>query len=204
MKTICTFCAAILFTAITVLAVNASKHDALAQPQTTLVDSKFAIIDTEEFGDAKTGVARLTAAFDTLDRELKPDRDELQAMRTRYDQLVKEINDTKAVANQSALTAKTDQAETLQKEMKRKQEDGQRKLDRRAKELTDPIYADLSTALQAFAKQRGVSAVFDISKFRGAVMVVNDQVNITQAFIADYNGKHPPAAATAPADKPKP
>ena len=200
MKIICTVAAAVLFTALTVFVVNARKNEGLLQvTQTAPADSKFAIVDTEEFGDPKTGVVRLTTAFNTLDLELKPDRDALAQMQTRYEQLVKEINDTKSVADQNALSAKTDQAEGLQKDIKRKQEDGQRKLDRRAKELTDPIYTELSDALQAYAKQRGISAVFDISKFRGAMMVVNDQLDITKGFIADYNSKHPAAPAPAPA-----
>lgn len=203
MKIICTVVAAVVFTALSVFAVNARKNEQAAQ--ISPVDSKFAIVDTEEFGDSKTGVARLTSAFNTLDRDMKPKRDELQQMQARYEQLIKEINDSKSVADQKTLSAKAEQAEILQKDLKRKQEDGQREMDRRVKELTDPIYAELSDALQAYAKQRGVSAVFDISKFRGAMMVVNDQIDITKGFIADYNSKHPvtPPAAV-PANKPNP
>lgn len=199
MKVICTVAAAVIFTALSVFAVNARKNEQAAQ--TAPVDSKFAIVDTEEFGDSKTGVARLTTAFNSLDREMKPKRDELQQMQTRYEQLIKEINDSKAIADQKTLSAKAEQAEMLQKDIKRKQEDGQREMDKRVKELTEPIYAELSDALQAYAKQRGISAIFDISKFRGAMMVVNDQIDITKGFIADYNSKHP---ATPPANKPNP
>lgn len=199
MKLICTITAAVLFTALTVLAVNARKTESLSQAaQNAVPDSKFAIVDTEEFGDPKTGVVRLASAFSTIERELKPKRDELQALQTRYDQLVKDINDTRAVADQKALAAKADQAEMLQKDIKRKQEDGQRDLEKRMKDLTDPIYADLSDALQAFARQKGVSVIVDISKFRGSMMVVNNQVDITQAFIAKYNAEHTSAPAAAP------
>ena len=205
MKLICTVAAAVLFTALTVLAVNARKTEALTQAQTTSPDSKFAIVDTEEFADPKTGVTRLTAAFSKLDGEMQPRREELKQLTARYEQLSKEINDTKAVADQKSLQAKADQAEVLQKDIKRKQEDGQRDMDKRAKDLTDPVYRDLSDSLQAYAKQRGVSVIVDISKFRGAMMVVNDQIDITKAFISDYNSKHPTAApAAAPAATPKP
>jgi len=197
MKIICTVAAAVVFTAITVLAVNARKGETLSQPFQTSPDAKFGVVDTAEFGDPKTGVTRLTAVFDTLNKEMKPKRDEVQGMQTRYEQLVKELNDPKS--DQNALAAKADQATALEKDIKRKQEDGQRDMDRRAKELTDPVYEDLSNSLEAFAKQRGLSVVFDISKFRGAMMVVNDQVDITKAFIADYNSKHPATPAAAPA-----
>jgi Skp family chaperone for outer membrane proteins len=206
MKLICTVAAAVIFTALTVLVVSARKSDALLQPAQTLPDSKVAIVDTEEFGDAKTGVTRLVNAFSTLERDMKPKRDELQQLQARYDQLVKEINATTAVADQKTIASKAEQAESLQKDIKRKQEDGQRDMDKRVKDLTEPIYTDISDALQAFAKQRGVSVIVDISKFRGAMMVVNDQIDITKAFITDYNSKHPAAAApaAAPAGTPKP
>jgi|SRR5215813_3642657 len=207
MKLICTVAAAVLFTALTVLVVSARKNDALTVAgQATVPDSKVAIVDTEEFGDPKTGVTRLVTAFGALEREMKPRRDELQQLQTRYDQLVKEINATTNVADQKSLATKSEQAESLQKDIKRKQEDGQRDMDKRVKDLTEPIYTDISDALQAFAKQRGVSVIVDISKFRGAMMVINDQVDITKAFIADYNGKHPATAApaAAPAATPKP
>jgi len=140
MKFICTIAAAVLFAALTVLAVNARKTDVLSQAaQTAVPDSKFAIVDTEAFADAQTGVVRLVGAYNTLERDMKPKRDELQQMQARYEQLVKEINDTKTVADQKSLATKADQAETLQKDIKRKQEDGQRDLDKRARDLTEAI-----------------------------------------------------------------
>jgi Skp family chaperone for outer membrane proteins len=165
-------------------------------------DGKVAIIDSDAFGDEKAGVQRLLAAVTTLNREFKPRRDELQTLKTRYDGLVKQINDTKAVANQASLAQLAEQAEGLEKELKRKQEDGQAAYQKRMQELTDPVMRDLSLALQNFAKQRGISVVFDLSKMGTAVMVVNNAVDITDAFIADYNQRNPAAtAAAAPASR---
>jgi Skp family chaperone for outer membrane proteins len=136
------------------------------------------------------------AAFQTVEREFKPRRDEVQALQTRYEALAKEINDTKNVADPKAIAAKADQATQLETEIKRKQEDGQKDLEKRVQTLTQPIYQDIGNALQAFAKQRGLSVVFDISKMQGVVMVVNDSVDITDAFIADYNQRNPATTAS--------
>lgn len=160
-------------------------------------DGKVAIIDTDAFADQQNGVKRLVNAFGTLDREFKPRRDEIQQMRTRYEALLKQIQDTQKVANQQSLAQLADQAETLKKEIERKQEDGQRALEKRAKELTDPIYQDIGNALQAYARQRGITLVFDVSKMGGVVMVVNNAVDITDAFVADYNQRNPATASTA-------
>ena len=163
----------------------------------TVAEGKFAIIDTEAFGDQKDGIKRLVAAFQTVEREFKPRRDEITGLRTRFDALAKDIEATKAVADQKALQAKADQAQQLEIEIKRKQEDGQKALDKRVQELTGPVYQDIGNALQAYAKARGLSVVFDVSKMQGVVMVVDGGIDITNAFIADYNTRNPAATAAA-------
>lgn len=169
----------------------------------SVAEGKFAIIDTEAFGDQKDGIQRLVAAFQTVEREFKPRRDEITALRTRYDALVKEVNDTKAVAAPAALQAKADQASQLEIEIKRKQEDGQKALDKRVQELTGPVYQDIGNALQAYAKARGLSVVFDVSKMQGVLMVVDGGIDITGAFIAEYNQRNPATTAAAtPAPRP--
>jgi Skp family chaperone for outer membrane proteins len=163
-----------------------------------IAEGKFAIIDTEAFGDQKDGIKRLVAAFQTVEREFKPRRDEITALRNRYDALVKDIDATKAVSDPKALQAKVDQAEALKVEIERKQQDGQKALDKRVQELTGPVYQDIGNALQAFAKARGLSVVFDVSKMQGVVMVVDGGIDITNAFIADYNQRNPATTAAAP------
>ena len=162
-----------------------------------IAEGKFAIIDTDAFGDTKEGIQRLVAAFQAVEREFKPRRDEIQNLKTRYDALVKQANDTKAVADPKALAAKADQASQLEIEIKRKQEDGQKALDKRVQELTGPVYQDIGNALQAFAKARGLSVVFDVSKMQGVIMVVDGAIDITGAFIADYNQRNPATTAAA-------
>ena len=200
------FAAAVAATAA--LTASAQTQPAGARPAApaaggavTVAEGKFAIIDTETFGDQKEGIKRLVAAFQTVEREFKPRRDEIQALRTRYETIAKDIEATKAVADPKALAAKADQAQQLEIEIKRKQEDGQKALDKRVQELTGPVYQDIGNALQAYAKARGLSVVFDVSKMQGVVMVVDGGIDITSAFIADYNTRNPAstAAATPPA-----
>ena len=165
-----------------------------------IAEGKFAIIDTEAFGDQKEGIKRLVAAFQTVEREFKPRRDDITSLRTRYDALAKDIEATKAVSDPKALQTKVDQAEALKVEIERKQQDGQKALDKRVQELTGPVYQDIGNALQAYAKARGLSVVFDVSKMQGVVMVVDGGIDITNAFIADYNQRNPATtAATTPA-----
>jgi Skp family chaperone for outer membrane proteins len=166
----------------------------------TIAEGKFAVVDTDAFTDQNQGIKRLVAAFQTVEREFKPRRDELQQLQTKYEALAKQISDTQKVADQKALAALADQADTLKTDIEQKQAAGQKALDKRVKELTDPIYQDIGQALQAFAKSRGISVVFDISKMQGVVMLVNPAgVDITDAFIAEYNQRNPATtASTAP------
>jgi Skp family chaperone for outer membrane proteins len=190
------------FAALTATAQTApaASRPAPAQGAAAIAEGKFAIIDTDAFNDPAQGIKRLVAAFQTVEREFKPRRDEIQTLRTRLEALAKEIESTKAVADQRALAAKADQATQLDTEIKRKQEDGQKALDKRVQELTGPVYQDIGTALQAFARARGLTVIFDVSKMQGVVMVVNDSVDITTQFIADYNQRNPAStAAAAPA-----
>ena len=202
MKVIRTIAAAAVLAALSALTASAQQPAATrpaapaAGAAANVPDGKVAIIDTESFGDPKTGIARLISAFQTVDREFKPRRDEITGIRNKYEGLIKQINDTKGVADQKSLAALADQAETLKSDIERRQQDGQRALDKRVKELTDPIYQDINTALQAFARSRGITVIFDISKMGGVMMVVDGAVDITPAFIAEYNQRNPASAAT--------
>lgn len=159
-------------------------------------DVKIAVIDITAFGDQKAGIARLVNAYTTLEREFKPRRDELTTMKTRYDQILKDIDATKTVADEKTLNAKAEQAQLLEKEMKRKQEDGQALIAKREDELTAPIWEDINNALKAFAAQRGITVIFEKNKLGGVMFVVNEGVDITRAFIADYNQRNPASAST--------
>jgi len=202
-----------LFAALPLIACVAipafGQTQALQTPATAAVvqtpvkaDSKFALIDPEAFGDEKLGIKRLVAAQQSLDSEFKLRRDEITRLKTQYDALVKGINDTQKIADQKTITTKADQAEQLKSDIERKQQEGQKALEARVKVVLDPIYQDISNALMAFAAARGISVILNLSKLGDALMVVDykDAMNITDAFIADYNQHHP--VATAPAASP--
>jgi Skp family chaperone for outer membrane proteins len=161
------------------------------------VEGKIAIIDTEAFADPKSGITRLVNAFNKVNAEFKPRSDELQRLRANYEQIGKDIEATKNLADQKALAAKADQAETLKNDIERKSQDAQRAYQKRLREETQPIYQEIGTALQAYARTRGITVIFDVSKMGEVMFVVNDGVDLTSAFIADYNQRNPATASTA-------
>ncbi|MBA3514541.1 MAG: OmpH family outer membrane protein [Pyrinomonadaceae bacterium] len=168
-------------------------------PQNTgaIADGKVAIIDTEAFADPKTGITRLVSAFEVVNREFKPRSDELQKLRAQYEQLGKDIEVTRNLEDQKGRNAKIEQAEALKKDIERKTQDAQSAYQKRLREVTEPVYKEISPALQAFARQRGVNVIFDVSKLGEVMFVINDTVDLTRAFITDYNQRNPVTAAPA-------
>ncbi len=154
----------------------------------TVVPAKVATINSDAFLDPKSGVTKLVKAFGQLDAEFKPRHDEIDALIKQIDTL-NNSTPPAGVTDEKAATDKRAQIDRLSAEIRKKQQDGQAAYDKRMKELTDAIYADLMTSLDAYAKKRGIDVVLDTSKLNGGVYIFNKGVDITTAFIAEYNAK---------------
>jgi Skp family chaperone for outer membrane proteins len=166
-------------------------------PQTTapvaVPDSKMAMIYSDAFLDPKNGIARFNALLGTLNREFQPREAELQGLQTRITTLNKEIEDTQNVADPNAIRQKRDQLTQLQTEIKRKGEDAQTAYTKRRQDIFLPLQTDIQKALEAFAKARGITVIVDGSQV--PVLYAADSLDITRAFIAEFNSKNPATAS---------
>jgi Skp family chaperone for outer membrane proteins len=196
MKLIFSVAAALFFAVFTLSAEGQTTSPPVAAQQAMPV--KLAVVDTEAFADPKTGVQKLINAINQLEAEFKPKRDEITSLQARYTALVNEIQNAQKTGA-AVDPAKVDQAQQLESDIKRKQEDGQKTFERRSRQVTDPLNTDLAKALTAYARTKGYDVVLDAAKFAGTMIVVNQGIDITDAFIADYNAKNP---AAAPAVRP--
>lgn len=170
-----------------------------ATPQTTTVavpDSKMAVIYSDAFLDQKTGIARFSTLLGTLNREFQPRQTELQGLQTRINTLAKEIESQQAVASPDSIRQKRDQLAQLNTELKRKGEDAEAAYTRRRGEIFQPLQVDISKALEAFAKARGINLIVDGSQV--PIVYTADALDITTAFIADFNSKNPATASVTP------
>jgi Skp family chaperone for outer membrane proteins len=162
-------------------------------PQTVAVpDSKMAMIYSDMFLDPKNGIARYNSLLTTLNREFEPRRNELQALQTRIQTLTKEIDDTQNVADPNAIRVKRDQLTQLNTDFKRKGEDAEAAYAKRRQEIFLPLQTDIGKALEVFAKAR-ITVIVDGSQV--PVVYAADSIDITRAFIADFNSKNPATAA---------
>lgn len=151
---------------------------------------KVAIFNSELLTDEKVGIKRLVAAFKQIDTDFKPKRDEITDLKKKYDAAVAIVQSPPAGMDAKAVAAKAEEVETYKNLIERAQQDGQKAIDKRIKELTDPIFSDIAFAVQAYAKQRGIDVLLDSAKLTGAMMILNDSSDITIAFINDYNARN--------------
>ena len=165
-----------------------------AAPQNVAVpDSKMAMIYSDAFLDPKNGIARFNSLLGTLNREFQPRQAELQALQTKINTLTKEIEDTQTVADPNAIRTKRDQLAQMTTEFKRKGEDAEAAYGKRRAEIFTPLQQDIGKALEAFAKARGITVIVDGSQV--PVVYAADNIDITRAFIADFNSKNPATAS---------
>lgn len=179
-----------------------------ATPQTTapstnvnLPVSKLAVIYTEDFLDAKTGILKFGTVITKLNGEFQKEQDALKQMSQRGGQLEDEINKLRNAPagtpiDQKSLQTKIDQLEQLKRDIQRRGEDAQAAYNKRRGELFEPLQREIGAALDAFAKARNITVIIDGTDV--PLSYAADSINITQAFIADFNSKNPVTASTTP------
>ena len=166
---------------------------ATQQATVAVPDSKIAMIYSDAFMDPKTGIAKFNTLLTTLNREFQPRQTELQNLQTRINTLNKEITDTQSVADPTAIRQKRDQLEQLNTEYKRKGEDAEAAYTKRRQDIFLPLQQDIGKALETFAKARGITVIVDGSQV--PVVYAAESIDITRAFINEFNSKNPATAA---------
>ncbi len=169
-------------------------------PQTAVAvpESKIALIYSDAFLDPKAGIGKFNNLLTTLNREFQPRQTELQQLETKVKQLTDEIDKTRAVAEPKTIQQKVDLLEQSKKDYQRKGEDAQAAYTRRRQEIFAPLQEEIGKALVAFAKQRGINVIIDGSQV--PLVYAADNIDITRAFINEFNSKNP---ATASVTTPK-
>ena len=170
-----------------------------ASPQPTpaanapVPDTKIALVDTGMFGDEKVGIKRYLNAVKTVQTALQPQMTELNTLQSRLKAVAEEITKLSgnAVVSPQTIQAKRDEGERLQRELKYKKEQADADFEKRYNEIVGPISTDIGKALDQYASQHGLTMILDISKLAPAVLTANPAMDITQAFIAQYNSKNP-------------
>lgn len=172
-----------------------------APPSANVPESKIALIYSDAFLDAKAGIARFTTLVTTLNREFQPRQTELQSLQQKIQALTDDITKTQPVADPRTTQTKQDQLDQMKKDFQRKGEDAQVAYDRRRKEMFTPLQDDIGKALEVYAKAHNINVIIDGSQV--PLVYAADTLDITRAFISDFNSKNPATAAVTPGTTPK-
>lgn len=212
MKVIRATAAVAFFVALTVASVSAQTRPAagtgtqprpaatpaVTAPSTVSVpDSKVALIDSSAFADEKQGIAKFVSALKRVNAEFQPRQTELQNLQQQIEKAKSDLQKAAPVQDAKVTQQQQERIALLEKDFKRKGEDAQAAFDKRLEEVLGPIYEDIGKALDGFAKARGITLILDVTKVQGIVSAA-DAMDITRAFIAEFNSKNPATASLTP------
>jgi Skp family chaperone for outer membrane proteins len=162
--------------------------------------SKMAVVYSEQFQDPKTGIARFTVTLNKLNGEFQKVQDDLNQTAQRLTALQNEITRLQQAggATPAQIQARIDTLDQQKRDYQRKGEDAKAQYQKRYQDMFAPLQDDISKALDAYARARGITMIIDGSQV--PVLYVAEGMNVTSSFISEYNLKNP---ATAQATPPK-
>ena len=149
------------------------------------------------FADEKLGIGRLLSAIKRVDTEFQPRRTEIQTLQQQLDKATADLTKAAPLQDQKLNQQQAEKIDQMKKDLQRKGEDAQAAFEKRMNEVLAPVSDEISKALDAYAKTHGITLVLDVSKFQGIVSA-DDHLDITRAFITEFNAKNPATAALAP------
>ena len=160
-------------------------------------ESKVALIDSSAFADEKQGILKFVSAIKRVNAEFQPRQTELQNLQAQIEKATTDLQKAAPVQDAKVTQQQQEKIALMDKDYKRKGEDAQAAFNKRLEEVLSPIYEDIGKALDTFAKTRGITLILDITKIQGIVSAA-DAMDITRAFIAEYNSKNPATASLTP------
>jgi outer membrane protein len=160
-------------------------------------EAKVALVDTDAFLDDKMGIQRLLAAAKKLESEFQPRKTELQNLQAQVDTMTANLQKAQAVQDPKVSAQNQDAIEQKKREITRKTEDAQSAYQSRMQALLGPVYDEIGKALDAFAKAHGITLILDVTKVQGIVSA-DGSLDITKAFITEFNSKNPATASLTP------
>ena len=185
-------------TASQVFAQPAKPQTTPAQPANVNVPvSKVAVIFSAAFQDPKQGIAKFTVLLNQLNSKYQKTQDDLNTTAKTLNALqdeIKKLQESAAPVSPQTVQQKLDQLDQMKKDYQRRGEDAQANYQRERQTVFQPLQDDVGKALDAFAKAHGITLVIDASQVEG-ILYAADGIDITKAFISEYNVKNPVTAS---------
>ena len=176
-------------------------------PTVNVPDSKIALVNSDEFNDEKTGIVRVVNAMKKVDGEFTAKRKELQDLQAQIEKATADLNKAAAMQDPKVTQQQQDKIDQMKKDYQRKGEDGTAAFNKRLQEVAGPIWDDIGKALEAYAQAHGITLLVDVPKLVSVdpqghqqfpLLYFAPSIDITRAFINDYNTKNPATASLTP------
>lgn len=167
---------------------------------------KIGVINTFLFDQEKGGIAKYTAAMNSLETEFKPTNQQLQTIAQQMSTLKTEIETLQKSASNPNIPVKTDsvngkieQYNRLARELKFKQEDAKARFESRRQTVLGPVLRDIGKAMQEYADKNGFSMLLDAAKLdsAGLILAFDRKLDVTADFIRFYNARPAGTASTS-------
>jgi Skp family chaperone for outer membrane proteins len=160
-----------------------------ANPQNSAT-GKIGLIDTEVFGNKETGIREIVEAYDKLESEIKPQKDELVVWAEKIQKLEKEIGEFQLILKKypgACVSMKEiEEYDKLITEYKKQEQTAKSFYDKRKSEIFADVYKKVGGAIQQFAKEKGYALIIDSAKLNDGV-ILGELDDITKEFIKYYN-----------------
>lgn len=167
-------------------------------PTVNVPETKIALVNSDEFQDEKGGIVRLVNAMKKVDVEFTPRRTELQTLQQTIEKASADLAKVGPMQSAQINQQQQEKIDQMKKDFQRKGEDAQAAYQKRLQEFLGPVYDEIGKALDVYARAHGITLVLDVTKVQGIVSA-SDSLDITKAFIVEFNSKNPATAAvTAP------
>ncbi|HWA26649.1 MAG TPA: OmpH family outer membrane protein [Lacunisphaera sp.] len=155
--------------------------------------SRVAWINTSAFVAEEGGIKDLVRVMKQLELEFSGTQSELSLLTEKLRTIVGEIQKLQAggEANAAAIQEKQSAGVKIQQELRTKQQEAQAAIQQAQQEKQGPIAQEIGKALTAYAKEREIGLLFDVSKLGDGVIAAQPELEITNDFIAYYNASHP-------------
>lgn len=176
------------------LAAQTTTAAAPATPAPKLLPvSRVAWINSNAFVAEEGGIKQLTRVIKQLELEFSGTQSDLSLMNEKLRTIVGEIQKLQAggEANAAAIQEKQNAGVKLQNELRAKQQEAQAAVQQAQQEKQGPIAQEIGKALTAFAKEREIGLLFDVSKLGEGIIAAQPELEVTNDFITYYNASHP-------------
>ena len=120
----------------------------------------------------------------------------LQLRLARLKLSIQIVDQSSESADPKTIALKQEQLDQLKKDYQRKGEDAQTAYNKKRTEMFSPLQDDIGKALEAYAKAHNINVIIDGSQV--PLVYAAEPLDITRAFISEFNSKNPATAVVTP------